>query len=217
MKCGLLGQKLGHSYSPQIHSKLADYDYSLFEKEPDELAAFLQSGEFSGLNVTIPYKKMVIPYLSELSPIAAKLGAVNTIVRREDGNLIGHNTDYFGFRTMVESSGLKVNGKKVLVLGSGGASNTAAAVLEELGSTVQTWIDAKTNSVQDDETGLRASASLRYEEVKRILQEILAEAMEKQNHIREQLVTIDLIYDRGQWWALSNTDLMDMLSGSFSD
>ena len=136
MKCGLLGQKLGHSYSPQIHSKLADYDYSLFEKEPDELAAFLQSGEFSGLNVTIPYKKMVIPYLSELSPIAAKLGAVNTIVRREDGNLIGHNTDYFGFRTMVESSGLKVNGKKVLVLGSGGASNTAAAVLEELGSQV---------------------------------------------------------------------------------
>lgn len=92
-----------------------------------------------------------------------------------------------------------------------------SAVLEELGSTVQTRIDEKTNSVQDDETGLRASASLRYEEVKRILQEILAEAMEKQNHIREQLVTIDLIYDRGQWWALSNTDLMDMLSGSFSD
>lgn len=134
MKCGLLGRKLGHSYSPQIHAALADYSYGLFEKEPEELGSFLENGDFSGLNVTIPYKKAVIPYLSELSPTAARLGAVNTVVRRSDGSLMGHNTDYFGFRSMVEKSGLSPAGKKALVLGSGGASNTAVAVLEEMGA-----------------------------------------------------------------------------------
>lgn len=135
MKCGLLGRKLGHSYSPQIHAQLADYSYVLFEKEPEELEAFLKNGDFTGLNVTVPYKKAVIPYLDELSPRAKRLGAVNTIVRR-DGKLIGHNTDYFGFQTMVSQSGLQVQNKKVLILGSGGASNTAAAVMEELGAHV---------------------------------------------------------------------------------
>ena len=135
MKCGLLGRKLGHSYSPQIHALLGDYSYQLFEKEPEEIGDFLKNGDFTGLNVTIPYKKEVIPFLDELSPAAARLGAVNTIVRR-DGKLIGHNTDYFGFRRLVQESGLQVAGKKVLVLGSGGASNTAAAVLQELGATV---------------------------------------------------------------------------------
>ncbi|MGM9604517.1 MAG: shikimate kinase [Faecousia sp.] len=136
MQCGLLGRKLGHSYSPQIHKELASYDYSLFEKEPQELEAFLKSGRFVGLNVTIPYKKDVIPFLDELSPVAKRLGAVNTIVRRADGSLIGHNTDYFGFRYLVKQSGLDVKDKKVLVLGSGGASNTAVAALEELGAQV---------------------------------------------------------------------------------
>ena len=135
MKCGLLGRKLGHSYSPQIHAQLADYSYELFEKEPEELEDFLRNGDFTGINVTVPYKKDVIPFLNEMTPRAKKLGAVNTIVRR-DGKLIGHNTDYFGFLTMVRSSGLDVKGKKVLVLGSGGASNTAVAVLEELGAQV---------------------------------------------------------------------------------
>lgn len=136
MKCGLLGQKLGHSYSPQIHRKLANYDYILFEKQPEELEDFLKNGDFTGLNVTIPYKKSVIPFLNQLSPTAARLGAVNTIVRRRDGSLIGHNSDYFGFQSMIEKSGLLPAGKKVLVLGSGGASNTAVAVLEELGAQV---------------------------------------------------------------------------------
>ena len=136
MKCGLLGQRLGHSYSPQIHSQLADYSYCLFEKEPDVLEDFLKNADFHGINVTIPYKKAVIPYLNALSSVAAQLGAVNTIVRRNDGTLIGHNTDYFGFRSMVEKSGLSAAQKKVLVLGSGGASNTAVAVLEELGARV---------------------------------------------------------------------------------
>ena len=83
MQCGLLGRKLGHSYSPQIHSYLGNYSYELFEKTPDELANFLQHGNFSGLNVTMPYKKDVIPYLDELTDTAQKLGAVNTIVNRK--------------------------------------------------------------------------------------------------------------------------------------
>ncbi len=135
MKCGLLGRKLGHSYSPQIHALLGNYSYQLFEKEPEEIGDFLKNGDFTGLNVTIPYKKEVIPFLDELSPAATRLGAVNTIVRR-DGKLIGHNTDYFGFRRLVQESGLQVAGKKVLVLGSGGASSTAVAVLHELGAKV---------------------------------------------------------------------------------
>ena len=82
MKCGLLGRKLGHSYSPQIHACLGNYSYSLFEKEPEEIGDFLRNGDYSGINVTVPYKKDVLPFLDELSPIAEKLGAVNTIVRR---------------------------------------------------------------------------------------------------------------------------------------
>lgn len=135
MKCGLLGRRLGHSYSPQIHAMLGSYPYALFEKEPEEIEDFLKSGDFTGINVTVPYKKDVIPFLDELSPVAQRLGAVNTIVRR-NGKLIGHNTDYFGFMTMVKASGLDVSCKKVLVLGSGGASNTAVAVLQELGAEV---------------------------------------------------------------------------------
>lgn len=135
MRCGLLGRKLGHSYSPQIHGRMADYPYVLFEKEPEELESFLKFGDFTGINVTAPYKKDVIPYLDELTPTAKRMGAVNTILRR-NGRLIGHNTDYFGFLTMVRASGADVSGKKVLVLGSGGASNTAVAVLEELGANV---------------------------------------------------------------------------------
>ena len=135
MKCGLLGRHLGHSYSPQIHASLGDYSYDLFEKEPEEIEDFLKHGDFTGINVTVPYKKDVIPHLDELSPIAKRLGAVNTIVRR-NGKLIGHNTDYFGFLTMVKASNLTVSGKKVLVLGSGGASNTVVAVLKELAAQV---------------------------------------------------------------------------------
>ena len=136
MKCGLLGEKLGHSYSPQIHGYLGEYDYRLFEKQPQELEAFVRRGDFIGLNVTMPYKKTVIPFCARLSPIAEKLGAVNTIVRQADGSLVGHNTDYFGFSSMVRRSGLKVSGKKVLVLGSGGASVTAVSVLQELDAQV---------------------------------------------------------------------------------
>lgn len=134
MKCGLLGGKLGHSYSPQIHSHLGAYAYGLYEKQPQELADFLQNCDLTGFNVTIPYKKDVIPYCTELSPRAKTIGAVNTVVRRSDGSFIGHNTDYFGFEMMVRSSGLSVANKKVLVLGSGGTSKPVLAVLTELGA-----------------------------------------------------------------------------------
>ncbi len=134
MVCGLLGRRLGHSYSPQIHGQLGNYEYHLFEKEPENLGEFLKHGDFTGLNVTIPYKKDVLRYCDDLSPVAQRLGAVNTIVRKSDGTLVGHNTDYFGFASMVRRCGLAPKGKKVLILGSGGASSTACAVMEELGA-----------------------------------------------------------------------------------
>ena len=136
MKSGLLGRKLGHSYSPQIHEYLGPYSYDLFEKEPEEVGSFVKNGNYTGINVTIPYKKDVIPYLDVLSPLAKRMGAVNTIIRRADGSLFGHNTDYFGFSSMVHRSGIHVAGNKVLVLGSGGASNTAVKVLEDMGANV---------------------------------------------------------------------------------
>lgn len=143
LKCGLLGEKLGHSYSPQIHSMLADYEYKLFEKAPEELEDFLKSGEFDGLNVTIPYKKSVMPYCAELSPTAAQIGSVNTIVRRSDGSLYGDNTDAFGFENLIVHNGIEVKGKKALVLGTGGASVTAQAVLKNLGASEVVVISRK--------------------------------------------------------------------------
>ena len=131
MRCGLLGEKLGHSYSPQIHALLCNYSYELFEKEPHKLEDFLQYEHFHGLNVTIPYKKVVIPFCDNLSPEAEKLGAVNTITKAEDGKLTGYNTDYFGFQYMLQKSRLDVSGKKVLILGSGGAAVTVYSVLQD--------------------------------------------------------------------------------------
>lgn len=131
MKTGLLGRKLGHSYSPQIHRELGGYSYCLFEKEPEDVEEFLKNGDFSAINVTYPYKRTVMPYC-KLSPVAEKIGAVNTIVRQPDGSLLGHNTDYFGFCSMVQRSGLNPAGKKCLVLGSGGASATAVTALKEM-------------------------------------------------------------------------------------
>lgn len=136
MNCGLLGRKLGHSYSPVIHGLLADYEYKLYEKEPEELAQFLRAGAWHGLNVTIPYKKSVVPYCDALSPLARELGSVNTLVRREDGTLFGDNTDAWGFERMLGKVGVSCRGKKALVLGSGGASVTVQAVLRLAGAQV---------------------------------------------------------------------------------
>lgn len=158
MQFGLLGRKLSHSYSPQIHSLLADYPYALIEVEPDDLEHFMNSTTLSGFNVTMPYKKAVIPYCIKLTEQAKKLGAVNTVVRDPDGNWIGHNTDYFGFSCMVALSGLKLEGKKVLVLGSGGASATAVAVLTELGAEVVVVSRTGENNYQNISNHLDATA-----------------------------------------------------------
>lgn len=133
MQFGLLGRKLSHSYSPQIHSFFGDYKYELFEKEPQELENFFKNKEFKGINVTIPYKKDVIKYCDELSDVAKQLGSVNTIVNK-NGRLLGYNTDYFGFSYMIKKAEIEVENKKAIVLGSGGASVTCQAVLKNLGA-----------------------------------------------------------------------------------
>ena len=136
MRCGLLGRKLGHSYSPMLHALLGDYEYLLYEREPDQVGDFLLHGDWDALNVTIPYKKTVVPYMSELSEAAAALQSVNTILRRADGSLYGDNTDVYGFSYMLRRSGARPDGKKALVLGSGGASVTVCQVLRQLGAQV---------------------------------------------------------------------------------
>lgn len=133
-KFGLIGEKLGHSYSPMIHSKFGDYVYELCEVESGELENLLQNEEYGGFNVTIPYKKVVYEMCDELSDTAKKIGSVNTVVRQEDGSLKGYNTDYFGFSYLLKSSDICVKGMKCLVLGSGGASLTVQAVLKDLGA-----------------------------------------------------------------------------------
>ena len=133
-KFGLLGRKLGHSYSPQIHALIGDYDYKLYEKEPEEVEEFVKSGELKGMNVTIPYKKDVIPFCDRLSSQAKKIGAVNVIIREDDGSLTGHNTDYYGFQYMIKAANADVKGKKAIVLGDGGASLTVQTVLKDLGA-----------------------------------------------------------------------------------
>ena len=115
LQCGLLGEKLKHSYSPMIHAQLADYAYRLYERAPEELDLFLCSAEWDGLNVTIPYKKTVVPYCDVLSPQARQLGSVNTLVHLPDGRLYGDNTDYFGFSCLVDSSGIRVAGRRAVV------------------------------------------------------------------------------------------------------
>ena len=149
MNCCLLGRTLGHSYSPQIHRMLGDYTYQLFEKEPEDLEDFLLHGDFRGLNVTIPYKQAVIPYLRELSPIARRLGAVNTIVRKPDGSLKGHNTDFFGFCRMADSLHVDLRGKKALVLGTGGASKPVCAALQDRGAQVVSISRSGENNYQN--------------------------------------------------------------------
>ena len=133
---GLLGQKLGHSYSPAIHGLFGSVPYGLFEVQPEDLGEFLQSGQWDGLNVTIPYKKAAVNFCQELTPLAQRLGSVNTLTRRPDGTICGDNTDYHGFLEMVRRINITCTGKKALVLGSGGASVTVQTVLRELGAEV---------------------------------------------------------------------------------
>ena len=131
MHCGLLGQKLSHSYSPAIHSMLGDYEYKLYETEPENVETFLRKGGFDALNVTIPYKKCAAAICDELSETARAIGSVNTIVRRADGTLYGDNTDVYGFEELLRRAVFSPRAKKVLVLGSGGASAAVVYALEK--------------------------------------------------------------------------------------
>lgn len=133
-KYGLIGNPLEHSFSPQIHSLIGDYEYKLYPMPEEEVAPFLASCPLDALNVTIPYKETVIPCLSRISREAKRIGSVNTIVKEADGTLSGYNTDYFGFTAMLNYYRISPKGKKVLILGSGGASKTVKAVLGDMGA-----------------------------------------------------------------------------------
>ncbi len=134
--CGLLGEKLGHSYSPQIHALLGKYEYSLIEIKQENLDEFIKNGKWNGLNVTIPYKKSVVEFCDELSEEAQKTGSVNTLIKRADGTVFGDSTDVYGFKKLVEKSKIDVNKKKTLVLGNGGAASAVVFVLKQLGAKV---------------------------------------------------------------------------------
>ena len=133
MEYGLIGEKLGHSFSREIHQRLGGYDYRLQELTPAQLPAFLEKRDFRGVNVTIPYKQTVIPLLDEVDPKAAAIGAVNTIVNRR-GRLCGYNTDYDGMAALARHAGLTLKNKNVLILGTGGTSRTAMTVAADLGA-----------------------------------------------------------------------------------
>ena len=142
MEFGLVGEHLKHSFSVEIHSLIGSYDYQLKEIAPDGLKDFLKRREFRGINVTIPYKQAVMPFLDRVSPEAERIGAVNTIVNR-DGELYGYNTDYYGFALLAKRTGISFSGRNVLIYGRGGAAKAVAAVALDAGAVkvVQTGRD----------------------------------------------------------------------------
>ncbi len=133
MEYGLIAEKLSHSFSKEIHNKLADYNYELKELEKDQVESFILKKEFKAINVTIPYKEFVMPYLDEIDSKASIIGSVNTVVNK-NGKLYGYNTDFFGMEQLFVKNDVSLSGKKVLILGSGGTAKTAYAVAEHLGA-----------------------------------------------------------------------------------
>lgn len=154
MKAGLLGRTLGHSLSPQIHRLFGDYEYRLYEKEPDEVEDFIRADLAAGgldfLNVTIPYKQTVFALCDELTPMARKLGNVNFVTRTPEGRLLGDNTDAFGVERLLDSVGADVRGRNCAVLGAGGAAMTAKAVLEGRGAARVTFVRRGELPARDD-------------------------------------------------------------------
>ena len=135
MKYGLIGEKLGHSFSKEIHEMIGYYKYEIHEVAKNDIDQFMKEKDFVGINVTIPYKETVIPYLDNISPQAASIGAVNTIINI-DGKLYGHNTDYFGMLALIKKNNIDCKDKKVLILGTGGTSKTAYAVVKDFGASI---------------------------------------------------------------------------------
>lgn len=133
MEYGCIGKKLPHSFSKEIHEKIGNYRYELKELTPEALSSFMEERDFKAINVTIPYKQAVIPYLSGIDPLAQAVGAVNTVVNR-GGKLFGYNTDYYGMKNLLIKEGMDIRNKKVLILGTGGTSRTALAIAKDLGA-----------------------------------------------------------------------------------
>lgn len=146
-KYGCIGKKLTHSFSKEIHAQLADYEYELIELNENEIETFFAEKDFEAINVTIPYKQTVIPYLDSVSSVAQRIGAVNTIVN-QNGKLYGYNTDYYGMKALIERIGIDLKNKKVLILGTGGTGKTARVLAEDMGAkTVLTVSRNKANNV----------------------------------------------------------------------
>ena len=160
MEYGLIGERLGHSYSPQIHAHLADYSYVLKALPPEELDGFLAARSFKGLNVTIPYKQAVVPHCAELSEEAKEIGSVNTLVVRPDGSMIGHNTDIGGFIYMLRQAGIDPAGCKAVILGSGGTSLTAQTALRRMGAREIIVVSRSGPVTYDDLYALHADAEI---------------------------------------------------------
>lgn len=159
MKCGLLGEKLGHSYSPAIHAILADYEYLLYEKKPSDLESFLLHGDWDGLNVTIPYKKTVMPFCTELTETAKRCGSVNTLLRLSGGGIRGENTDAYGFAYLLRSLCFDPAGKKAVIFGSGGAAAMVRTVLEDYGADEIVMV-SRNGAVTYDDLSRHAGAQL---------------------------------------------------------
>lgn len=145
MQYGLIGEKLGHSFSKEIHEKIENYEYVLREIKTEDLESFMKEKDFKAINVTIPYKEAVLPYLDFTDEAAKEIGAVNTIVN-SDGKLYGYNTDFYGLKSLIEKTGADLKGKKVLILGTGGTSRTAFAVAKFLGASEILKVTRKSGS-----------------------------------------------------------------------
>lgn len=165
MQYGLIGEKLGHSFSQEIHEQLADYQYELHPLSREEFPVFMQQADFAAINVTIPYKELVIPYLAELDPQAAQIGAVNTIVNRQ-GRLCGYNTDFAGVCYLLRRHNIELAGRRVLILGTGGTSKTALAVARSLGA-AEVWRVSR--SAAAEEPGLLDYAQAAQKDVQVII------------------------------------------------
>ncbi len=158
MKYGLIGEKLSHSFSKPIHEKIGGYEYELKEIARDELDAFMKAKAFFGINVTIPYKEAVMPYLDYIDPDAVSIGAVNTVVNR-DGKLYGYNTDFGGMKMLIEKQGFSCQSKKILILGSGATAKTACAVAKSLGAGETVFVSRKGSVNYENVYALHGDAS----------------------------------------------------------
>ena len=157
MKYAVIGEKLGHSFSKVIHEHFAPYKYDIVEVSPDDFDAFMTKRDFSGINVTIPYKQRVMEYLSYIDPMAQEIGAVNTVVNR-DGVLYGYNTDFGGLKKLILRQGFDFTDQKVLILGSGGTSKTAFAVSKALGAASVLRVSRKGELTYENVLSLHADA-----------------------------------------------------------